>query len=531
MKKHLLTGALLLGSLFTASAQFTESFEGSAELPAGWAVINGGDANQTWVIADLSDSELVAQEGTNIATILYDSAAHDDYLITPAVTVTDGVSDILSFWARSRDADYPEVISVKLSTTDATAAAFTTTLIAEVAPASGTAFYNYSYDLSDYEGQTVYIAFHSETTDMFAFDLDVVSVSDANVVGCSAPTGFTVIEPAPTTTTFNIGWTGPTAGTVEGYEVEYGAPDFELGTGTPVATTDAEVNFTDLTAGTTYEFYVRTNCGEGDYSDWAGPLTFTTEFDATDIPYSYGFDTAARNGWKSINPTAGGAAWAYYLGDENFPAVDGTTFAGVIGTAAASDSWLFSRGLNLTAGDEVTVTYWVRKAVLAGTGNTNTLNVSAGTDRTDVDQTISLATLTDTDFSTTEYTLQTNTFTPDADGVYYLGFNYVAPVNTAEENGGLLLDSVFVTSVLGTEEVTASNFAVYPNPANDVVNISANAGLNNVQIVDINGRTVKSVEFDGTNQAQINISDLASGLYIMNIASDKGTTSQKIVKN
>ena len=531
MKKHLLLGAFFLGTLFTANAQFTESFEGSTELPAGWSVINGGDAAQTWVIADLTGAEIVAQEGTNIATIQYGATAHDDMLITPAVTVTDGVSDILSFWARSRDAAYPEVISVKLSTTDATAAAFTTTLIAEVAPESGTAFYNYSYDLSEYEGQTVYIAFHSTTTDMFAFDLDVVSISDSNVVGCSAPTGFTVIEPAPTTTTFNIGWTGPTAGTVEGYEVEYGAPGFEIGTGTPMATTEAEANFTDLEAGTAYEFYVRTNCGEGDFSAWAGPLTFTTEFDATDLAYAYGFETAARNGWKSINPTTGGGAWAYYVADETFSAVDGTIFAGVIGTAVASDSWLFSRGLNLTAGDEVTVTYWVRKAVLSGTGNTNNLNVTAGTDRTDEAQTISLDALTDADFSTSEYTLITNTFTPDAAGVYYLGFNYVAPVNTAEENGGLLLDSVYVTSVLGTEEVTASNFAVYPNPANDVVNISANAGLNNVQIVDINGRTVKSAKFDGTTQAQINISDLASGLYIMNIASDKGTTSQKIVKN
>ncbi len=527
MKKHLLTGALLLGSLFTASAQFTESFEGSAELPAGWSVINGGDEN-TWVVADLTGAEIVAQDGTNIATIQYSTAAHDDMLITPAVTVTDGVSDILSFWARSRDAAYPEVISVKLSTTDATAAAFTTTLIAEVAPESGTAFYNYSYDLSAYEGDTVYIAFVSETTDMFAFDLDLVSVSNDVVLGCAAPSGFTVIEPAPTTSTFNIGWTAVDGVT---YEVEYGAPGFELGTGTPMTTTEAEANLTGLEAGTAYEFYVRTNCGEGEFSTWAGPLTFTTEFDATDLAYAYGFDTAARNGWKSINPTTGGGAWAYYLADETFPAVDGTTFAGVIGTDVASDSWLFSRGLNLTAGDEVTVTYWVRKAVLSGTGNTNNLNVTAGTDRTDEAQTISLDALTDADFSTEEYTLITNTFTPDAAGVYYLGFNYVAPANTAEENGGLLLDSVYVTSVLGTEEVTASNFAVYPNPANDVVNISANAGLNNVQIVDINGRTVKSAKFDGATQAQINISDLASGLYIMNIASDKGTTSQKIVKN
>ncbi|AXG74722.1 T9SS C-terminal target domain-containing protein [Flavobacterium arcticum] len=528
MKKHLLLGAFFLGSLFTANAQFTESFEGSTELPTGWTVINGGDAAQTWVIADLTGADIIAQDGTNIATIQYGTTAHDDLLITPAVDVTDGVSDVLSFWARSRDAAYPEVISVKISTTDATAAAFTTTLIAEVAPASGTAFYSYSYDLSAYEGETVYIAFVSETTDMFAFDLDLVSVSNDVVVGCAVPAGFTVIDPAPTTSTFNIGWTAVDGVT---YEVEYGAPDFELGTGDSMTAATAEANFTDLEAGTTYQFYVRTDCGDGEYSAWAGPLSFTTEFNPTDISYAYGFETSARDGWKTANNAVDGGAWGFYIADETFSAVDGTIFAGVIGTAVASDSWLFSRGLNLTAGDEVTVTYWVRKALLAGAGNTNSLVVTAGADITAEAQTIALASLADADFSTEEYTLITNTFTPDADGVYYLGFHYTSPAHTAEENGGLLLDSVYVTSVLGTEEVTASNFAVYPNPANDVVNISANAGLNNVQIVDINGRTVKSVEFDGTNQAQINISDLASGLYIMNIASDKGTSSQKIVKN
>lgn len=82
--------------------------------------------------------------------------------------------------------------------------------------------------------------------------------------------------------------------------------------------------------------------------------------------------------------------------------------------------------------------------------------------------------------------------------------------------------------------VLASQFSVYPNPANSVINIAnaENILVNAVSIIDINGRTVKSVKFDNVASAQINISDLATGVYMMNISSDKGTTTtKKIVKN
>lgn len=89
-------------------------------------------------------------------------------------------------------------------------------------------------------------------------------------------------------------------------------------------------------------------------------------------------------------------------------------------------------------------------------------------------------------------------------------------------------------TLLGVNDVVAvtSEFSIYPNPANDVINIAnADALVNNVAISDINGRTVKSVKFDGVADAQVNVSDLASGVYMMTVSSDKGTTTKKIVKN
>ena len=106
--------------------------------------------------------------------------------------------------------------------------------------------------------------------------------------------------------------------------------------------------------------------------------------------------------------------------------------------------------------------------------------------------------------------------------------------NVSDELIIILDDVVVTTGELGTSNnALASQFSVYPNPANNVINIAnaENILVNAVSIVDINGRTVKSVKFDNVASAQINISDLATGVYMMNISSDKGTTTKKIVKN
>ncbi|KGO94855.1 T9SS type A sorting domain-containing protein [Flavobacterium subsaxonicum] len=89
-------------------------------------------------------------------------------------------------------------------------------------------------------------------------------------------------------------------------------------------------------------------------------------------------------------------------------------------------------------------------------------------------------------------------------------------------------------SLLAVKDVVAATqFSIFPNPATNVINVTNadNTLVNNVAIVDVNGRTVKSVKFNGAAETQVNISDLASGVYMVTIASENGTTTKKIVKN
>jgi hypothetical protein len=64
-----------------------------------------------------------------------------------------------------------------------------------------------------------------------------------------------------------------------------------------------------------------------------------------------------------------------------------------------------------------------------------------------------------------------------------------------------------------------------------VINIdSATTTIKNIQITDINGRTVKSLNAAGVAQAQVNVSDLNSGVYFLTVDSDNGSGTTKIVK-
>ncbi|KQS45810.1 hypothetical protein ASG38_14430 [Flavobacterium sp. Leaf359] len=100
--------------------------------------------------------------------------------------------------------------------------------------------------------------------------------------------------------------------------------------------------------------------------------------------------------------------------------------------------------------------------------------------------------------------------------------------------GFAYVDNIVMTDLaLGVGEQVASNFSVYPNPSNGLVNISndLNSVLTSVSLTDLNGRTVKTAKLNGDSSAQINIADLAAGVYMMTINSDQGSVTKKIIKN
>lgn len=111
------------------------------------------------------------------------------------------------------------------------------------------------------------------------------------------------------------------------------------------------------------------------------------------------------------------------------------------------------------------------------------------------------------------------------------------PANTLASS--IIFDNYFcrasaTNTLLSIDEIATIEkevISVYPNPSKDIININSTINsFNSISIVDLNGRVVKNVNFDSVVEAQISISDLASGIYVINVTSEKETFSKKIVK-
>lgn len=106
--------------------------------------------------------------------------------------------------------------------------------------------------------------------------------------------------------------------------------------------------------------------------------------------------------------------------------------------------------------------------------------------------------------------------------------------NVGEDHYMLQVDdfSITTTDAMSTNDVLSSKFSVYPNPTSNFLNISGSDALqmNSVKITDVNGREVSNTTFSNTDSAQINVSNLASGMYIISISSDQGVATKKFMK-
>jgi len=163
--------------IFSRETLLNESFENG--IPATWGNVDADGDSYKW-------AAVTGTGATGTGFVMSESyrngvgALHpDNWLITPAITLTG--NSLLSYAILPDDPSYPaEHYGVYISTTDANPASFTS--LYEETLGSFSAWQNRTVDLSDYEGQTVYIAFrHYNCSDQFQLLLDDVNITgDAN---------------------------------------------------------------------------------------------------------------------------------------------------------------------------------------------------------------------------------------------------------------------------------------------------------------------------------------------------------------
>jgi len=94
-------------------------------------------------------------------------------------------------------------------------------------------------------------------------------------------------------------------------------------------------------------------------------------------------------------------------------------------------------------------------------------------------------------------------------------------------------DITLPCSTFSNETFIENNLKIYPNPAQDVLNIKGVVGVGNanLKIYDLNGRLIIKQAFNFENDQNINVSEFENGLYIVKIENSRVNFSKKLIIN
>lgn len=98
--------------------------------------------------------------------------------------------------------------------------------------------------------------------------------------------------------------------------------------------------------------------------------------------------------------------------------------------------------------------------------------------------------------------------------------------NPLTPNNWLITPQVYVGFV-GNPEVNAPQVTIFPNPATSFINISTQAGLQQIIMTDLRGRKVLEASVS-ENQLRIAVDHLPAGFYLLKLVSSEGTFDRKI---
>lgn len=492
-------------------ATFSENFENAnvPDLPSCWTSILNSDPGSAGGVGLITWQPYAGAIGVELYTnsSLLSTAP---ILVSPALSNLGAGTNWLRFYANHSDTANLEIGT--LNTQDDTPIFVPFEFIELTSN-----YEEYIVDFTSYSGTDINIGFRIHSTDAFK------SVGLDNIVWESAPscanvTNITVSEIS--TSSADVTWT---AGSDEnGWQYVY-AEDTVIDPAnlTPSNILDNEsAQLTGLSNGTLYNVWVRSVCNETSFGSWVGPITFLTQCLAANVPYTEDFESvlvpnlpscssifndADDVNWKTVNSPGSGftSKTLSYGPNEN-----------------NGNAWFFTRGINLTAGENYVISY---KYGNNSAGLHESLRVKYGTEESIGGMTLEIADHNDV----TGATPQTSSvpFTVSTTGVYYFGFNAYSPSNQWQ----LFVDDIKVETNLSKGDFDNANFTFYPNPVKNVLNLSYNQNISSVAVYNLLGQKVIESKIKA-NSTQVNMSDLASGNYIVKVTSENQTKTFKIIK-
>lgn len=479
----------------------------SAELTPCWQVFNADPNNP---------NEAGVDQGEFVFTSLSTANDYTQYLITPEL---HGTSDMLLSFDYYADPS-TETFMVGYSSTTSDVSAFTWSN-EETATSTQATYY------MSLPAGTKYVAIKYTSDYMFWFVVDNLSIIDM-----------------PTTPTFNITTTSLDFGSINnGSTKSLSFPitglaltsDITVSTAAPFAvsadgntygaTATIPASTSAITNATVYVRFAPTTPGNqtGTVTLTSGSINHTVALTGNgldcnvpaNLPFTEDFESTLNDCWQNIDNDGDGYTWGSY----SYSPYDGNasyaSASWVNNTVLTPDNWLITPTLAIPSNGatlkwyvaaqdaEYPDEYYEVKVSTNGTSLNNFTTVFSETLTTDQwdERTVSLAN--------------------------YAGQNInIAFVHTNSSDVFMMkIDNISVTAGVGINEVE-NNISIYPNPANNILNINANSNINKVEVFNMLGQNVMTVSVNDNNTS-INTSNLSKGMYMLKLHTDNGVVNQK----
>lgn len=319
------------------------------------------------------------------------------------------------------------------------------------------------------------------------------------------------------------------AGTATNWQIAVGGSTANDPTILPLIDVAAAIYaLTNLTEANTYKYWIRTNCGAGEFGAWIGPKTFNTKCEPIAFfPWTETFDEvttpAIPSCWTKENGDYTTSDFTYILGPNS-----GDNY--LKNNSNAVNEYVWTPGFALQASHSYDLSTLVR-----GDGYDNwtvkmaynTYSKSEGA--TVLGDTFQVAGNANVLISL-PYAEMTRTFVPTTDGTYY--FALVVNENVTGFPVGIAFDNVSLTDngLLSTPGFETATLKVYPNPVKDILNISNTQNINSVEVFNLLGQKVLTKTTQNATNSQVDLSALAAGSYLVRITADNVTQTVKVIK-
>lgn len=327
---------------------------------------------------------------------------------------------------------------------------------------------------------------YGETED---YTLSVVSAPT-----CDIPTALTAAVNDATTAT--LSWEG----SVNSFEIVTGVKGFNANNATPIALSSNSYVFTGE-SGIMYDYFVKQVCNAENKSFWAGPYSFNV---------GYCVPTGAST-YHITNVTITGGAQDINNSTASSPGKYGN-YSSMVCEQAAGET------LNIS----ITPSTGTNKYYIWVDWNNDF-------DFADAGEEIVATTVFTYSYSDT-YTIPAN----QAIGSYRMRIanswsgNITSGCGHAA-NGEFEDYTLVVTDGLSVANPTINKLTYYPNPVQDILNISNNSEIENVQVYNMLGQVVLNKSINATS-SQLDLSNLSSGTYMVKMSINNAIETIKIIK-